>query len=452
MEGNTLEDTLYILPCLQERRQNFMNTTKSNLSILSKIEKEQEGSIIDNNGNIKPIDPDRNTSDVFNDVWIGKKDQSTGQNMSIDNVLKNKGDNRKGLIAPNLPTFETNCKDIDTSRKWEMFGNFAKDNLQDGGTLMLITHHNRMRGFTNNDPQALIPLNASSKCKSYANNVCFRIVIDNDQPLPDDKIKITIPYAGFPDKGGFDTNCKIDSCDKNGCNKTTGGGNNYCCDDSITIGDINFKVVIDGLNKCNITKKTIIYIIRHGNSLHNKPLDIKDGTQTDSSLTYLGMYQAKILGEYLKNSEYNNDFNNNNKIILGASFLSRTQLTGLSILKNILGRLPPNMEFNYDLLMKMAVNRLSNFSADNFFINGKVFAPLNNNNKNDFRAFIDEIKGKSNRPLESLQYVETTREKLGPVGSLGGKTKKKNKRSKTRRKSTSKPRRNKRVKTRSKKR
>ena len=41
-------------------------------------------------------------------------------------------------------------------------------------------------------------------------------------------------------------------------------------------------------------------MIRHGNAIHNKPMNIKDGTQLDSPLTPLGLYQAKTLGCFLK--------------------------------------------------------------------------------------------------------------------------------------------------------
>lgn len=412
-----MEDNLYILPCLQERRQNPIN-----LSNLTVIEKEQECSIINSNGEITPLS--NPSSELFNDVWLNKK--------TIDSVLKDKGDNRVGLIAPSLPQFKTECKNLESDKKWEMFGNFAKNKLPNGGTLMLITHHNRMRGlydfktniFKKDDPQALFPLNPSNetnkgnKCNSYANNICFRVEIVNNN------VSITIPFAGFPDKGVFDGKCNENGsflCDENGCNIKGGGDEKYCCDSNVE--NINLSSITYGLKSCNIVNKTVIYVIRHGNSLHNKPLNIKDGSQLDSSLTYLGMYQSKILGNYLKNSEYKNDFNA--KLILGTSFLSRTQLTGLCILKNILGSLPPNMEFNYDLLMKMAVNRLSNFTFEDFFKDGRDFSPLNNSKKEDFKNFINILTEKTIRPIESLRNVETTREKI--FKSKGGKTKRKNK-------------------------
>ena len=101
-------------------------------------------------------------------------------------------------------------------------------------------------------------------------------------------------------------------------------------------------------------------MIRHGNAIHNKPMNIKDGTQLDSPLTPLGLYQAKTLGCFLKqNEDYKDDFNG--QVILGTSLLCRTQLTGLAILNEIQGHVfnesNPNLFYDYNLLKQVSLNK-----------------------------------------------------------------------------------------------
>ena len=88
-------------------------------------------------------------------------------------------------------------------------------------------------------------------------------------------------------------------------------------------------------------------------------MNIKDGTQLDSPLTPLGLYQAKTLGCFLKQN-YKDDFHEKD-VILGTSLLSRTQLTGLAILNEIQGRVfnesNPNLFHDYNLLKQVSLNK-----------------------------------------------------------------------------------------------
>ena len=73
------------------------------------------------------------------------------------------------------------------------------------------------------------------------------------------------------------------------------------------VTNIDTTLLEQGLNNAKIQPNTTFYVIRHGNAIHNKPMNIKDGTQLDSPLTPLGLYQAKTLGCFLKEN-YKDDF------------------------------------------------------------------------------------------------------------------------------------------------
>ena len=81
-----------------------------------------------------------------------------------------------------------------------------------------------------------------------------------------------------------------------------------------------------------------VFIVRHGNGIHNKPINVK---QFDSSLTPLGVYQAYNLGKKLKNTHFHLYYPED--IYLGASFLRRTQHTILGVLKGIYGNFRPSL-------------------------------------------------------------------------------------------------------------
>ena len=332
-----LTDNMFILPCLQEREQ------------LSEME--QRGSIIREDAQ-KEI-PEGNA--IYYQFWHGKKQFSLlkDQRTSIDvpSLLEDMTPSKRTVLGMfgKLPT----CRKYTTDQKWQMYGEWANSNLSNGGTVLLITHHNRLRGLSTGDSEgALLPIKDKKQCDSYANNFCFRIHYDGK------KITTEIAFQGFPDKGGFDEN----KCDiKEGCKKKTGGGEKYtyCCPTKDGTNNIDTTLLEQGLKNAKIQPNTTFYVIRHGNAIHNKPMNIKDGTQLDSPLTPLGLYQAKTLGCFLKEN-YKDDFNEKD-VILGTSLLCRTQLTGLAILNEIQGRVfnesNPNLFHDYNLLKQVSLNK-----------------------------------------------------------------------------------------------
>ena len=331
-----LTDKMFILPCLQEREQ--LN------------EMEQRGSII--RGDVQTAIPQGNA--IYYQFWHGKENfdslDDQRRSINIPPLLKDMAPSKTTVLGMfgKLPT----CRKYTTDQKWEMYGEWAKDNLSNGGTVLLITHHNRLRGLSTGDSEgALLPIKDKKQCDSYANNFCFRIHYDGQE------ITTEIAFQGFPDKGEFDQGCQK----KIGCKiKKTGGGEKYtyCCPTK-DVTNIDTTLLEQGLNNAKIKPNTTFYVIRHGNAIHNKPMNIKDGTQLDSPLTPLGLYQAKTLGCFLKEN-YKDDFHEKD-VILGTSLLCRTQLTGLAILNEIQGHVfnesNRNLFHDYNLLKQVSLNK-----------------------------------------------------------------------------------------------
>ena len=396
-----LTDNMFILPCLQEREQ--LN------------EMEQRGSIIRNDE--QTAIPQGNA--IYYQFWHGKEnfDNLNDERTSINvpPLLENINPSKTTVLGMfgKLPT----CRKYTTDQKWEMYGKWAKDNLSNGGTVLLITHHNRLRGLSTGDSEgALLPIKDKKQCDSYANNFCFRIHYDGQE------ITTKIAFQGFPDKGEFDQGCKKEI----GCKiKKTGGGENYtyCCPTK-DVTNIDTTLLKKGLDKSGITKPTTFYVIRHGNAIHNKPMNIKDGTQLDSPLTPLGLYQAKTLGCFLKqNEDYKDDFNG--QVILGTSLLCRTQLTGLAILNEIQGRVfnesNPNLFHDYNLLKQVSLNKFTNIANTKSKVSNlaifNTFQPVSDN-VSDFNTYCcsklkldNYVPNDNNKPLSCISATKGGKKK-----------------------------------------
>lgn len=375
-ESMNLTDNMFILPCLQEREQ--LN------------EMEQQSSIIKNK--VQTPMPDGNK--VYYDYWYDK-DYPVDDRKSIivPKLLKDAMPSGKISLFRSKPT----CRKFTTAQKWEMYGKWAQSNLTDGGTALIVTHHNRMRGLSDkftgtklfDREGGILPINDENECNAYANNFCFRIHYD---PNSTPKITTEIAFQGFPDKGGFPTSCN----NKTGC--TTGGGEdyNYCCPDK-DITNINTEPLITGLTSAltnalpEITEPITFYVIRHGNSIHNQPIGKKF---IDSCLTPLGLYQAKKLGCFLKQDEnYKKDFKG--PVILGTSFLCRTQLTGLAILNEIKADgLKDKLKTDYNLLKQVSLNKFADLAkSKNMDLSiFNIYAPVDNKPEDFYTYCCSKLK------------------------------------------------------------
>ena len=103
-------------------------------------------------------------------------------------------------------------------------------------------------------------------------------------------------------------------------------------------------------------KKLNIYIIRHGNAIHNKPIQTdrkveKDlSSRIDSSLSREGISQAILLGKILKLKERIKPIN----LLVCTSFLTRTKHTALLLMDQLYSRL--------DIDLKLEKNKLNDIS------------------------------------------------------------------------------------------
>ena len=152
-------------------------------------------------------------------------------------------------------------------------------------------------------------------------------------------------------------------------------------------------LTLNHLGDYNNFKPFTVFVIRHGNSLHNQPLNQH---VLDSSLTPLGIYQASKLGESL-NSKYGAKFKGN--VLLCSSFLQRTQLTGLCILQKILDvddkgwsigpDIATTLNKGYQSLLTIAITRYNKYrNQQKGLCVFKGFDPLKgDSNYDDFITF-----------------------------------------------------------------
>ena len=163
-------DNIFVLPCLQEKRDELYPNIKV-------------------------------TSSDYNNIWSGKD----------INFLKKKGDQRISLLplndSLNIYGFKNKgaCKNISTFDKWRMYGNFLLNMTRQNDkdiTSLFISHHNRLRGLkgekyternfyttrgggkeyfinfknmigASDYTLPLIPIIDHNLCDAYANNFCL---------------------------------------------------------------------------------------------------------------------------------------------------------------------------------------------------------------------------------------------------------------------------------------
>jgi len=363
----TSDNKIYVLPCLQE-----LKTAGTFLG----GEKEQQAGYWNGTNTIAlnkyaPRFAAVGTSNMFDSMWNGSNTDLSKEVYITKNGL---------LDIPNMNEFgfKSECKSMKVQDKWTMYTQFLQNKFagsDEQNTALFVSHHNRMKS---SDPfQGIIPLNkdASMKCNAYANNFCLMIEV-----ISAGEINIQVVFPGFPDKGDLAPGCNSNEEPTSG---QMGGGSTkqYCCD--ATLAQINQEVIKDGITKglaANNFKPFTVFVVRHGNSLHNQPLNQH---VLDSSLSPLGIYQASKLGESLK-TEYNSKFQRN--VLLCSSFLQRTQLTGLCILKQILEK--DVSSGGYDSLLKIAITRYNKYmNKKQGLCIFKGFDPISDTNYDEFTAF-----------------------------------------------------------------
>ena len=361
-------DKLYVTPCLQELKKGFTG----NIRAIIQTEPEQQAGIWDKeNKQIKKFNQNgiyyNDTSDYFDKLWYDsikidndKYDMITKNNLLDISSWKIHGfniDMSNNEIQQGGMMSKMECSYLTRKKKWLMYLNFILDKMNlyslDKINVIIVTHHNRMKDKNIN--KGLIPFYKSytknpNNVNSYANCFCVKLEINNNKLQ-----KKTIIDKGYPDKDinlnyqrAYDNIQQILPYDNENINSQNYKGgflpNNlkkdkryiYCGfksdNDEETIDTTDIEIVLQELGYKLNDKIINIYIVRHGNSLHNKPLNIKNGKQLDSCLTPLGIFQAEQTGIKIKE---NIQLNHNYPILSLVSFLRRTQHTCLSILKQI---------------------------------------------------------------------------------------------------------------------
>ena len=444
-------EQIVVPPCLQELKKGGR--------IVSKEYEQQPSKWV--NGKLEPLFGGRvygsaDASAKFDAYWRGdgKGPNVEGDVMdplSPDGVSKNNPITKNGLLE--IPVmkkygFTGECKKLSCSQKWAMYteflcDKFAKMSEKKNNVALIVTHHNRMRDT--DLYQGLLPFTSKNiviegrnKELAYANNFCLKIQINPDDV--ENPVTFEVFFPGFPDKGDFEQKAttsgnvgeisRIDSLSGNQGSESgsesgdpgnqEGGGDDYSyqTDASKIKMDVIRAGIISGLKNFTGIKKLItIYFLRHGNSLHNKPVEISDygleQKRLDSSLTPLGMYQAIILAaEFLKADAFLNS-----NIVLCCSFLQRTQLTGLLLLEAAGVPLDIKMKEGLQEMKDQAITRYINSGFTRSF---DGYPPLlnNENEKKKFNNYLSEL-------LQVLPGQGGKRK--GRKGRKGRKTYKKNK-------------------------
>ena len=347
-----------IIPCLQERKQ---------IAALSSIvETEQNASTIEDDPMKEKIIGDwKNTSTLMNKIWKGDEKYPAGAFLNqinkdgiINQALTVPKFDAKNLTHLNLPAhrFLDACKDLSCTEKWAMYMQYFISNPnKEKENFMLFTHHNRIRGLKKyEDKDALIPFKENADCEAYANNFCLKITIQQN-PNKTIEIEFKIIFKGFPDKPEY----KYCPISQGYVVPSEDDKKNY-------LQGINTDQIKAGLKKplekFSLQQEKInIYVVRHGNALHNKPVkEKKKKLRLDSPLTPFGMWQAHVLGKIIAKD---NPYITTDNVVLCCSFLKRTMLTCLFCLSSILAskklpkELPNNLKKFMILLTENAIKK-----------------------------------------------------------------------------------------------
>jgi hypothetical protein len=203
-----------------------------------------------------------------------------------------------------------NATDNEEEKKYEGFIGFINEQLKKISSsgpvnFYLGTHHNRLKQTIFSEI-----LDTENKMH-FANACCIKMSKINGS------WQIAFVFEGFPDKA--------DS------NYFTNTGNPLT---KKTEGITDPQPLLDYLSGIK-GENVNIYIMRHGNAFHNKPLRLIGNKgrnrPLDSCLTPLGIIQADILGKDLKNEGHLNPDGVN---IWCTSYMNRAMLTVLQVMKH----------------------------------------------------------------------------------------------------------------------
>tara|TARA_B100000287_G_C20662606_1_gene790692 strand:+ start:1409 stop:2821 length:1413 start_codon:yes stop_codon:yes gene_type:complete len=286
-------DKLYVLPCIQEK-QAFGKMDKENV-------------------------PGRPSVCFQDAVDVSKK-----MNPSLEKTCKDDTMNDNDLCTYNKALYYVGKKrtSCDPEIVWNHIVDFVnRSNLNSAyetatKNFFIVSHHNTLKG--NILKTVMKKLFPTKDMKHHiANCSCFLIEYTDNGWI------FKIVFDGFPDKE------KYNYFIKKGDGKLLGP----TLIDSEPGKKDGWGQLVTWLNYIE-DKKTRIFLIRHGNAFHNKPLKLTGSAinrTIDTNLTPLGIYQARVLGETLIEDQYLKPQTTDNVNIFCSSFMNRAQHTALEL-------------------------------------------------------------------------------------------------------------------------
>ena len=288
---NSNEDTIYILPCLEELKWG--------------------------KSKFKPGMDKENTQSrpkLCNEISHIKTNVGMNRNMENKCIYKNSYNEEE----ENLCTWDNSItfleKNKNCSHIWNNLINFVNQKINGDRTKLSFnfyfsSHHNSLRKNI---------LDFISKNKKIANCSCFLLKRINNE------WKIFLIFNGFPDKKQYikEYFMKFNEDEK---------------EVEIT-NDKKWQKIKNNLNILPKNKEINLFFIRHGNALHNEPLKLTGGMfnrTVDTNLTPLGILQSRILGRYLVDNNYISFPSGVNINFFVASYLNRSQHTILGLIKEL---------------------------------------------------------------------------------------------------------------------
>lgn len=322
-------DKLYIMPCLNEMKV-FGSFDKENSS--TRLQTCEHGVLVGKKMN-------RRLSNVCN---------TTKADIANSNMQCTYDDGIKYVRSS-----VTSSRSCTHKTFWTDVNNFMTEQMQAHNKALkffMVSHHHRLL------KTILKPLLPKTRDNwKIANCMCFHFKFIAL------KWKLSIIYDGFPDKQRsnyfrkdgdnelvlYDSDAKDGLFWENNSEKWVEFTNTY----------------LSGLVGCEI------FLIRHGNAFHNKPLQLvgsnviskKLNRNLDTNLTPMGILQARILGKYLVEKNYlKNDDNN----VFCASYLNRAQHTCTELLFALNN---PDVRNNFSITNAKLVKYQKLLSLETFF-------------------------------------------------------------------------------------
>jgi len=360
----------------------------------------------------------------FNEIIkLGKRVGGIYEQNNVPKFINNLSDNK--IFENAFRIFD------DKGKKWWI------DAVNNNHKLLIVSHHFRIRemlgdfkglsfcaqshdGFGKNGGFSIFK-SVDTDCKiGFANCACIRLRPRDNSDI----LEFEVIFGGFPDKTSCiktieNIECSIDAKNTNiaveeivgnpnlsdpSIEQFVGGAKEYrylINNDKgvIDLSKSNNKILLELFRGNGHLKE--IYLVRHGNAMHNKPINIK---VTDSPLTELGVIQAEKLGTILaKNCVLgkNIDYNSDDGFTVMTSELMRAQHTTLCLL---------------DTYFKKCFSNKDNSLCPDMQTNIKDALDFYNENRDDIEKSIEK-RGEISE--ENLNQLKTEITKISKIDESG---------------------------------